>query len=185
MKKLILLIALGFFPLSCSDRSPDKKATAQEDFIALQEQTVSSVTQETDLLKIIDFYQEIYLIQRNDKCGEWGGDKEQLRIYKNNPDGRILLDYKKSIINCEDPYSQKEPAKLIEKDRISSNREILELIEKSIIDLTKHKISTPHSVSHSGIANYIISKDSTILITHYPSYRWSAFQELTKIIVEK
>ena len=170
---------------SCSDQKQKKAKQDKEDKLALNVRTLPNDLQESGLLKMIDSYQEIYLIQINDKCGEWGGDKEQVRIYKNRPSDKILLDYKKLIINCDDPYSQKETAQLNEKDKIESNNEILELIEASIHDLIDQKLSNEQQISHSGIANYVISKDSTLIIKDYPSKEWSNFEELITLIRKK
>ena len=185
MRKILLKTLIGILILSCSNQNTKKENKIRNEEKNLAINSVSNNYQETEILKMIDSYQEIYLIQRDAKCGEWGGDKEQIRVYRNHPNEKILLDYKKLIIDCDDPYNQKENARIIEKDKIESNREILVLVEKSIQNLINQKLSNDQVIAHSGIANYVISKDSTLIIKDYPSYQWPVFKKLIRMVKEK
>ena len=63
--------------------------------------------------RALDTYQELILKQKGDKCGEWGGDTKEIRIYKKEHKGKIFADYKNTIIDCKDPYSEKIEPKII------------------------------------------------------------------------
>jgi len=175
------LTILSFFILlvSCADKTNDTNTETVQDVIK------GIANQEKGKLDLIDTYQEILLRQIGDKCGEWGGDTEELRIYKPESKGKILADYKKTVIDCNDPYSRKNQPNILEKKAIGLNESELKLAEESITELINYKLKTEQRISHSGIGNYIISRDSTLIIEHWPSFKWPKFRELIKLIEQK
>ncbi|MEP0460453.1 MAG: hypothetical protein ABJP52_17050 [Flavobacteriaceae bacterium] len=181
MKKLLTLLMLGILLANCAD-----KKTEPEKVVETVESVVKNLgNTENGTLKIIDSYQEILLKQKGNKCGEWGGDTEEIRIYKSKRKGSVFVDYKKSIIDCKDPYSEKSKPKIIEKNEISLNQSELNLAQESITELIDYKLTNEQRISHSGIGNYVISRDSTLIIEDWPSFGWPKFRELVKRIENK
>tara|TARA_R110001606_G_scaffold398072_1_gene576265 strand:+ start:691 stop:1230 length:540 start_codon:yes stop_codon:yes gene_type:complete len=139
----------------------------------------------------IDEWNELELIQTNSKFGEWGGDTFVIRVYKDFNNGLLLGDYKEldgSKIPPPPPKTRADSlhwynykSVLFEKKRLVLSENEKELIEKSIIELVKSRISNSNIFSHSGISNQVIYKDSTLIIYDYPSIEWSNFQKLKKI----
>ena len=186
MKNLILILFFGILFTNCADKKPSKNSETEKEVVEIVENVIKNLNNpETGTLQIIDTYQELLLKQSGDKCGEWGGDTEEIRIYKTRHKGKTLADFKKTIIDCDDPYSQKSKPKIIEKKGIELTETELKLINDCINELVSQKISTEQRISHSGIANTVMTRDSTLIIEDYPSFRWLKFKELTKIITEK
>ena len=183
MKNSIIVISLLIILVSCVDQKDNPKTRIDtNDEVASKTKLDSSVD---ETLKFIDTYHEILLQQNGDKCGEWGGDIDQIRIYRAERSGIILADYKKIIIDCSDPYSENSQPIIEEKTEATLNDIELKLAEESINELLCYKLTTKEKISHSGIRNYVASKDSTLIIDHWPSFKWPKFRELVKIIEKK
>jgi len=185
MKKILLTLIIGILLVNCADKKTESKTEADEVV-----ETVDSVIKnlgetENGTLKIIDTYQELILKQKGDKCGEWGGDTKEIRIYKTEHKGKIFADYKNTIIDCKDPYSEKTEPKIIEKKEIVLNDSELNLAQESISELMNYKLTTELRISHSGIGNQVISRDSTLIINDWPSFGWPKFRELIQQIEKK
>ena len=185
MKKQLLILLIGILLTNCAYKKTESKKETKKGVKTLESVIKNLGKSEKATLNIIDDYQEILLRQKGDKCGEWGGDTEEIRIYKTEYTGKFFADYKKTIIDCDDPYSKKKQPKNIEKKGIILNALELTLAEKSITELVDYKLTTEQSFSHSGIGNYVISRDSTLIIEHWPSFNWPKFRELIKLIKEK
>ena len=189
MKKILLILIIGILLANCADKKTEPKTELKTETAEVV-QTVESVINnigETEIgtLNIVDTYQELLLKQKGNKCGEWGGDTEEIRIYKTAYKGKTFADYKKIIIDCKDPYSQKTKPEIIEKKSIVLNEKELLLVEKSILELIDFKLKTEQQISHSGIGNSVISRDSTLIVEHWPSFGWPKFRELIKQIENK
>jgi hypothetical protein len=185
MKKPFLLCIIGILLVNCTDKKTEPK-TETEEVVEIIESVIKNLENtEKGTLNIIDTYQELLLKQKGDKCGEWGGDSKEIRIYKSEHNGKFFADYRKTIVDCDDPYSQKNKPKIIEKKRVILNDAELILAEKSIIELIDYKLTTEQRISHSGIGNYVVSRDSTLIIEHWPSFGWPKFRELIKQIENK
>ncbi len=185
MKKILLTLIIGILLANCSDKKTDQKA--ETDVVVETVETVIKNLGNTEngTLKIIDTYQELLLKQKGDKCGEWGGDTKEIRIYKSEHKGNVYADFKETIIDCKDPYSEKNKPKIIEKKAILLNDSELNLAQESISELINYKLTTEQRFSHSGIGNYVISRDSTLIIENWPSFAWPKFRELIKQIENK
>ncbi len=140
---------------------------------------------ENNLFGAIDTYQEINLYQTNNKCGEWGGDIETIRVYKTQYEQRLLVDYTEKTIDCKDPYSEKSEPIIRSRNGIEITQMEKKLIQDCITELINYKLSTKQIISHSGIGNMVITKDSTLIIKDWPSFNWPKFRELTKTMREK
>ena len=185
MKKILPSLIIGILLVNCSDKKTESKAETDEVVETVESVIKNLGNTESGTLNIIDTYQELILKQKGDKCGEWGGDTKEIRIYKTEHNGKFFADYKKTIIECKDPYSQKREPKIIEKKEIILNDSELNLAQESISELMNYKLTTEQRISHSGIGNYVISRDSTLVIEDWPSFGWTKFRELIKQIEKK
>jgi hypothetical protein len=186
MKKILLILIIGTLLANCAVKKTDPKKETEKEVVETVESVIKNLDNpRTGTLQIINTNQELLLKQSGDKCGEWGGDTEEFRIYRISYKGKILVDYKKTIIDCDDPYSEKNDPKIIEKNGFELTDTELKLIDDCINELIHHKLSVEPRISHSGIANYVIARDSSLVIVDYPSFKWPKFKELTKIITRK
>ena len=171
----IFTIFLGFLIVSCESQ---EKSEPEENF-----------------LKSLNEWQELQLIQTDDRYGEWGGNTFIFRIYKNADSNSILADYKE-LEGSPDPPPPPDPDSIIkpwydykpvvmEKKGIKLSAGEKELIQKSVTELTINKLENENRISHSGISNAVIFQDSSLIIKDYPSIKWSNFQKLKKSVLEK
>ena len=186
MRTSQIVFLLFILLASCTDGKNDLNVeTAARSVEVYGNEIVDNLDVENPNLAIIDTYQEILLRQNDDKWGEWGGDREEIRIYLDANDESILADYTKTIIDCNDPYSTKKQPIVVAKKAIVMNALDLTLVQGCIIELTKYKLSTKEIISHSGTRNSVVSIDSTLLIDHWPSFDWPKFRKLVKSIENK
>ena len=179
MRGLLVIFTTVFALVGCNGNQ--KKDL--NDTVKFESNTSEKVKVKEDAsLNIVDMYQDITLRQRGDECGEWGGNSTEIRIYKNIQTQLILADYKKTIIDCKAPYKDSD---IKEINAIALDKAELKLIEESIAQLTDHKLSTKQEIAHSGISNSVVSRDSSLIIEHWPSFKWSKFRELIKTLEEK
>ncbi len=171
----ILTILLGFLVVSCQNQ---EKSEPEENF-----------------LKSLNEWQELQLIQTDNRYGEWGGNTFIFRIYKNADSDSTLADYKE-LEGSPDPPPPPDPDSIIkpwydykpvvmEKKGMKLSATDKELIQKSILELTIKKLENENRISHSGISNAVIFQDSSLIIKDYPSIKWSNFQKLKKSLLEK
>lgn len=171
----IFTILLGFLVVSCQNQ---EKSEPEKNF-----------------LKSLNEWQELQLIQTDDRYGEWGGNTFIFRIYKNADSDSILADYKE-LEGSPDPPPPPDPDSItkpwydykpvvIEKKALKLSATEKELIQKSILELTIQKLENEDRLSHSGISNVVIFQDSSLIIKDNPSIKWSNFQKLKKSVLEK
>ena len=148
-----------------------------------------------NILGVIDNWQDLKLIQTDDRFGEWGGNTYIIRIYKNS-NSELFADYKELKGSIEPPppppfndstkylpwYSYKPL--IDQKNHIKLKNKQIHLILDAISGLSKQRLSN-ENFSHSGIMNEVILKDSSIYIRDYPSYKWVEFQKLKKWLTKK
>ncbi len=145
----------------------------------------------------IQYQNELYLIQTDDRFGEWGGNTYLVRVYRENQTEQILIDYKEyegkagppepphpdSIPNTIIEWLDREPI-LKEKNRIKASDNYLKLIGDAIQELIEIRINNKEYAVMSGISNQVIYSDSTLIISDYPSTNWGRFQ-IIKNEIEK
>lgn len=192
MKKIFSIIVIGVLFLSCTHRKVEqetKVSISQEsnDEESMVNDIIDAILEmgnekAVETLKIIDSMQELHLKQNDEKCGEWGGDIVEIRIYKNLNNENIYADYKKTIIDCKDPDSYEIQPEIIKKNNIHLNENHLNLVEKSILELVQYKLSAKRWISHSGHINTVISKDSTLLIEDYSQFKWPTFKKFITLV---
>ena len=137
------------------------------------------------LSEYIDGYNEIYLYQQDDKCGEWGGNIIEIKLYKSVKTGEILADYSKTIVECDSINIKNYKPQLIEKKSLIMNNKELKIAYESILELVDFKLSNSKRITHSGVFNEIKSKDSSLKVTHYPSNEWPKLKMLVKELKKK
>jgi len=160
-----------------------------------EERLVIIMEKEKQSLKDI-FYgaDTLILRQRNEKCGEWGGNIEEIKIYFQgdiHEEGYHALNltafYKMNEYNCND--LEKYPIKANPKIYISKPKildyEQLKIAEDCIFDLLKYKLNNKDFMSPAGIENSVelksnnsIEKHPSIFINDYPSFGWEKFHIL-------
>ena len=137
----------------------------------------------------IQYQNELYLIQTDDRFGEWGGNTYLIKVYRENQTKQILLDYKEyggrlgppqpphpdSIPKTYLDWLGREPV-LNEKNRIKASETYLKLIADAIQELIEVRINNSEFVTMSGMVNRVIYSDSTLVIVDYPSTTWDKFQ---------
>ena len=139
---------------------------------------------EKEPFEYLEWCPDIQFIHINDKCGEWGGDKEIINIYKVECRDEIMADYEIILKNC----SENEPKKgenRIEKVSIKLTNNEKKLVNDCIQELINAKLTNRIFITHSGIHNSIIFKDSTFIIKDYPSIKWETFENLKESLLNK
>ena len=139
----------------------------------------------------IRYQNELYLIQTDDRFGEWGGNTYLIRVYRENQTAQLLLDYKEfegkpgppqpphpdSITTTILELLEHEPV-LNKKNRIKANESHLKLIAGAIQELMEISINNSEYVTMSGVVNRVLNSDSSLNIVDYPSTNWEKFQTL-------
>ena len=145
----------------------------------------------------IQYQNELYLIQRDDRFGQWGGNTYLIRVYRENQKEQILIDYKEyegkvgppepphpdSIPNTIIEWLDREPI-LKEIKRVEASDNYLKLIGDAIQELIEIRINNKGYPTMSGVSNRVIYSDSTLIISDYPSTNWDKFQ-IIKNEIEK
>lgn len=177
----IFAIPLILLVLSCNDQN--RSATEQP--------SDSKIT----YLQSINEWQEIELSHTDDRNGEWGGNTFNIRIYKKPDLDSLFADYSELEGSMKPPPPPKNGSAIqpwydykrviVEKNGINLSTAQQELIEKSIVELTVNKLANESNISHGGVINTVIYKDSSLVIVDYPSVEWTNFQKLKKSILEK
>ena len=130
-------------------------------------------------LDFINHVNKLELLSVDDKCGEWGGNKKIITIYRDNRKSPLLADFEESKMNCE---SGKSISTNNSRKRIKLNEKENQLILETIDQLVSIKINKQDKISHSGIINRVVMKDSSIYIDDFPSAQWSKFNELVETL---
>jgi len=129
---------------------------------------------------------EIELTSKDDKCGEWGGNLEIIRLFKENCDGEFFIEYKLRKMDCEiDPIVHYKRTDFDKKKVVLSTIEDRKLILTCIAELKKRNKNNPIKITHSGIVNEVKSSDSSLTLKDYPSTEWLAFEKLKKNILKR
>lgn len=132
-----------------------------------------------------DFYwlfnDTLELRQINDKCGEWGGDIETIKVFHKSQ--KLFGYYTREIYNCDSLswVGYENPIISRTKD-IEFTQKQTNLLKKAILDLTENKLKNVLPLEHYGINNTveIMGKDESlkIFLYDYPSFKWNKFHKL-------
>lgn len=137
----------------------------------------------------IQLNNELYLIQTDDKFGEWGGDTYLFRIYRSKQTNKLLIDYIEYKGKAGPPTPPDQDSelkfnwhsgqpKLFEKYGITTNAEYLSLISNAVSELIKSRVNNNEVITMSGVVNRVMYSDSTLIIEDYPSNNWNEFHIL-------
>jgi len=126
-------------------------------------------------LKSITNVNKLYLTQKDDKCGEWGGDTRQIVIYRYDFTGDLFAGVRHLIRLCPPEMDEIEELN-VKEIKISQEQEFLVL--KTIEELVNSKLSTENRPAHAGYRNRVFFNDSSFLVDDYPSIRWETFESL-------
>jgi len=129
---------------------------------------------EQDPLEFITNIDTLNLYCQNDKCGEWGGDMESIKLYREKFNSELLADYSKQIRNCKKPYD-KQPY-LIRKKRIKVSYDEKEIAVEAINELIKKQLASQNMPPCCGYSGAILS-DSSIIVS-ISGGNWSLFRKL-------
>lgn len=139
-----------------------------------------------------ELHDTLSLFYNNGKCGEWGGDNEEINIYFKN--GKLLADYKIYIYNCDDldgPELIANPKyKHKSKKEVNLTLKDEKLIRDCITDIMQHRLTNFGLVGHAGTYSTVELKDKndrkSIYINYYSDiFGWSKFHELKSEILKK
>lgn len=200
-KRIILFVLISNTLLGCNEVNKTEKGIESESNSKIREvnedtdslRLNSKVNESENWLGYIDFLNEIEISHTDDRYGEWGGDSDIIIIYSKGND--VFANYSRYLGSSEPPMPPKENEKSkkwyeykeLEKkiDSIKLNDEEKQLVESSVTELLKHKMSNENMLAHSGIYNRVVSKDSSLIISDYPSFEWKSFQTLKNKLIKK
>ena len=168
--------------------------TKQGDFWAIEsEKRILDLTKEEVIKKKLVlsedfdwlFSDTLELFQRNDKCGEWGGDIERIKIFLKSR--KLIGYYTKETFDCdslerEDIYGSTIPH-IYKSKEIEITPQQTELLKEAILSLTEYRLNNRIFISHSGIENIIQVNGNggsfkVFFVRDYPSFYWNKFHKL-------
>lgn len=167
--KIFSLIIIICFLISCSQKVKQKKENYTN-------------------LSFLDTNDTLVLSFNNDKCGEWGGDNQNIYVYKEFYKGKniILLDINEFNMDCDsiENYINKPLKKSFEKKRIKVDTRKLNLISDAIEELIKLQMNfdAEKVISNSGCLSGIGTSNKKLHLQIYPSPKWLKFEKLFKFI---
>ncbi len=150
MKKICVIILLSLF--SC------EKPVSKSYYIEKNDVESDNL----DLGTLIK-WDTLFLSARFDECGEWGGHKEMIEIFKK--DKNFYLNYRKNNIDCNKVDEINEvKLSLIKELEINSKQQYA--IKEYLYQLLQNKIDEG-SHAHSGKEFGVLKGDSTFFIKVY------------------
>jgi len=175
----------------------------QGDFWAVEsEKRILDLTKEevkkknTSFVLNEDFYwlfgDTLELFQQDEKCGEWGGDIERIRIFRKSK--KLCGYYIKESYNCDTLsrvghlYDKAIPS-IYKSKEIEITTQQIELLKEAISSLTEYQLNNLSFFGNSGIVNTVQVKgkgDSLkrIFVQDYPSFHWNKFHKLKNEILK-
>ena len=142
-----------------------------------------------------DFYwifgDTLELFHQNEKCGEWGGDIERVRVFWKSR--KLVGYYIKETFDCESlerEYIYGSAAPTIYKSKeIEITPQQTELLKETILSLTEYQLNNLNFFGNSGIVNtvQVKGKDGSskkIFVQDYPSFYWNKFHKLKNEIAK-
>ncbi len=114
---------------------------------------------------------------------------EKITIYRRDLEGPFVAKLERTIKDCSDPYGMKNTPKKIVGVEVVLSTEEQELVHQCIEELREMKMTLVSGnypvVGHSGILNFAVLSDSTLLIRDYPSKNWKSFEDLKRMLSKK
>jgi len=137
-----------------------------------------------------DFYwlvgDTLELVQHNDKCGEWGGDIEIIRIFWKSR--KLFGYYIKETYNCDTLVWVGYVNPTIYKSKeIEFSNQLKELLKDTIVSIAEYKLNNGLFFGHSGIVNSVRFKGENkgyeLFIRDYSYFSWNTFHKLKNEIL--
>lgn len=148
---------------------------------------LNNESQSPKLLENIQYRDTLLLSQRDDKCGEWGGNFKWIIIYRNKEDKKLYADYFFQKVSCGNPYEKSSEQNTTKNTGCELLYDELQMIIKAIAELTEIQLNRPNIVGMSGIENSVSLNHgiSELKIRDYPSKNWKNFNLLCERIKKK
>ncbi len=140
------------------------------------------IPQRDDLLAFINHINKLKLVYQDDKCGEWGGDRETITLYRTSLTSEIYADYLKETRNCKKPNSNKHQDK---KNKLAITEADKQIIIEAINQLSTGILSNQDLPAHAGLYCEVTLSDSSIVIKDFPSIKWTKFEQLRQRLIKE
>jgi len=161
MKKILLLIIITVFTVSCGTSNKKPKSKFADEY---QKRILGNVMGLNRLELTASF----------DECGEWGGHNETFDIYREN---KILYaEYVEDIVDCKNPYE--ENREIAERKTIRLNEKHEKAIAEYLNSLLEIglKMELPY---HAGSYYQAIMNDSTMVLKYHSARsNWAEYEKL-------
>lgn len=136
-----------------------------------------------DVLLHINHSNKLELRYMDGKCGEWGGNEQELIIYRDEFESPLLADYSEKTKICGTYNELKDSISI---KRIKINEEESNLIIESINELCKSKMPRENvPPPHGGISYHFMLSDSSMIIRDSPSVELKNFAALVVKIKQR
>lgn len=157
MNKLTAIVSVFFLLLISCNSKPDKKPV------------------------IINLngiqYDTLYLYHSGSHCGEWGGDRYKVKVFRQKPDKNLVAVLKVIRMKCDNGDMYDYPDSTY-KEMINITEQDEGLIQDCLVELIRLQISNDSPVGHAGNGNAAWRSDSSFILRDYPSGTWTSFNRL-------
>jgi hypothetical protein len=127
------------------------------------------------------FSDTLELSQQNEKCGEWGGDIEKIKVYLKLE--KLYACYLKETYDCESLENYDKPVPTVYKSReIELTKKQIELLKEVIANLNDYQLNNLSFFGNSGVVNTVrvVGENESfkkLFIQDYPSFNWNMFHK--------
>lgn len=122
-------------------------------------------------------YDTLFLYQVGEQCGEWGGDKYKVKIFRQKSDKKLVAELNVSRMQCDhNGITDLPDTSFLKSIAIMESDEAL--IQDCLIELIRFRMRNDEMVGHSGIGNAAWRSDSSFTLRDYPSGKWTSFNKL-------
>jgi hypothetical protein len=148
------------------------------------------------LQQILMLSDTLILKQTSDKCGEWGGDEDIVKIYflfdtRQRDYEKVMAVHIHKEFMCDslEKYQSLAIPKRLTVRSQKLRTSDLQMIDDCIYEILRDKLNNSIIISHSGIANSVEIKSSAnyieasnLIIRDYPATEWNSFKALIEKI---
>ncbi|MGB0839309.1 MAG: hypothetical protein ACPGXL_04160 [Chitinophagales bacterium] len=127
-------------------------------------------------LQYVDYNDSLWLEQRDNKCGEWGGNFKSVVIYRDRENRKLYANYFYKEMDCSRRGYEENPRKnTIEKNGCELSDDELEMIVQAVVELTEIKLNRRKIAFHSGFYNHVFMTHGNLELKDFPSLYWKSF----------
>jgi hypothetical protein len=156
--KITLLSLMLILVLSCKGNSAANHNRVDEK--SEQSDTVDFFQDEYGIVDTL--YMDVVLAD----CGEWGGPREEYKIYEAEKEYRLEYKRHKYVCDSLEKYYGKEPV-MDKKQSLNLTKADTRLISDFFIELMNEKIGKNPLTSHAGNIFVLYDRDSTLFLSSY------------------